>query len=313
MDYKKAGIDLDKMGKLKERILGTYEVMLKGHYSPVLKLDDENYYSIHTDGVGTKVLVAEALGKFDTLGIDAVAMNVNDMACINCTPTAGVDYLAVSEENDEVIEQMVKGVVEGCRKSRITLAGGETAVMSEVVNGYDLTFTCVGFGKLKELVTGERIREGDQIIGLESSGLHSNGFTLARKILDLEEFGKQMLEPTLIYSNAVLEAAKQFKINGMAHITGGAFTKLKRLSANHDFVIDNMPEPKGIFKTMAESVKDSKELYRVFNMGIGFVVIAEQENSDNIIWLLGKHGLKASVIGKIEKGTGKTIVNDVQL
>ncbi len=306
--YKSAGVDLDLLVKLKGFMLNNYEVLLKGHYSPVVPIDRENYVSLHTDGVGTKMLVAEYLQKFDTVGIDAVAMNVNDMACINCKPMIGVDYIAAKKNDAETIQKIFEGVLRGCKLANVALVGGETAILPELVNGYDLSFSCMGMGKISEVVDGSRIKEGDLIIGIESNGLHSNGFSLARKVLDLEEFGKEMLKPTLIYSNTALELCKEIEVKGMAHITGGGFTKLRRLGTNFDYLLENMPKPGKIFQLLAEYISNEKELYRIFNMGIGFIIIVNEENKEKCMRLVAKNGLKPHIIGKTVKGTGRVII-----
>lgn len=310
MRYSEVGVDFKAMDALKKRMLLTYDVKLKGHYAPVIPIDGENYYSIHTDGVGTKMLIAEKLGIWEGVGTDVVAMNVNDMACINCSPTAGVDYIAAETQDGEVLGKIVESVAKACRSAGILLAGGETAILKGMVKGFDLSFTCVGFGKLATVIDGKSIADGDVIIGIESSGLHSNGFSLARKVLDLEEHGRQMLAPTLIYSNAVLELAKKIGIHGIAHITGGAFTKIRRLGTGFDYVLDKMPEPKGIFKPISDTIKDVKELYSVFNMGIGMVLIVCPESERQALSFLASKGMRAHTIGTVKKGSGRVFIEN---
>ncbi|MCX8166345.1 MAG: phosphoribosylformylglycinamidine cyclo-ligase [Candidatus Micrarchaeota archaeon] len=305
MKYSDAGIDLNKLAKIKKSILSSYEVMLKGHFSSVVPYNSSSYFSIHTDGVGTKTLIAEKLDSWDSIGIDAIAMNVNDMCCINCKPLLAVDYIACKEQNDEIIEKIIKSISKACKIANVRLVGGETAILPDLMKGYDVSATCFGTGKLKDLVTGESISHNDTIIGLKSSGMHSNGYSLARKVLDIEKFGKELLKPTIIYSPYVLQLCKKIKVKGIAHITGNAFTKIKRLNNKFDFVLNNMPKPFGIFKALVESIKDEKELYSVFNMGIGMIIVVNQEDENTAIDLAKKFGIEALNIGHTEKGIGK--------
>jgi phosphoribosylformylglycinamidine cyclo-ligase len=171
--------------------------------------------------VGSKLLVADELGKFDTVGIDAVAMNVNDIVCVGAAPLVLVDYLALAKEDGELVSEVVKGLQEGARMAGCAIVGGETAILPDMIKGgrrpFDLAATCVGVVG-GEVITGEKMKVGDAIVGMESSGLHSNGFTLARKVLDSKKWGEEMLEPTRIYVKPVLEMLKQGEVHGLAHI-----------------------------------------------------------------------------------------------
>jgi len=276
-----------------------------GHYGGLFKCGDEKLV-IHTDGVGTKLLVAQELDKYDTVGIDAVAMSVNDIICVGAEPLVGVDYIALAKEDDELVEQLMEGLVKGAEESGCAIVGGETAVVSDIIKGgkrpFDLTFTVVG--KVLKLVLGNEIVKGDVIVGLESSGLHSNGYTLARKALGMKEWGKQMLEPTRIYVSAVLEMIDACDVHGIAHITGGAFSKLTRLNKDVGYRLDNLPKPKPIFQALQKKVGDVAEMHRTFNMGIGMAIVLPEDRAETVINIAKKHNVEAGVIGKITDKKG---------
>lgn len=278
---------------------------LVGHYAGLVKVGKETI-AMHTDGVGTKVLVAQALGKYDTVGIDAIAMNVNDIICVGARPLAGVDYLAVAEEDEHLIAEIMKGLVAGAKESEIKIVGGETAVMKDVIKGgekpFDLAFTVMG--KVEKLTTGDAIRKGDVLIGLESSGLHSNGYTLARKVLDVGKWGGEMLTPTKIYVKPVMEMLHECEVHGLAHITGGAFSKLMRLNKKCGFIIDEPMKPGKIFMEIWKHVEDEVEMYRTFNMGTGMVVVAPEKEEGKIIGIAKKNGVKAQPIGRVAETPG---------
>lgn len=272
-----------------------------GHYGGVFQVGNEELV-IHTDGVGTKVLVAQALEQYDTIGIDAVAMSVNDILCLGAESLVGVDYIALAKEDDWLVRKLMKGLVTGAEQSNCAIVGGETAIMPDVIKGtkrpFDLTFTVVG-RIVKNIILGDRIKAGDVLIGLESSGLHSNGYTLARKVLDMKKWGKKMLIPTRIYVKPILEIINAVDVHGIGHITGGAFSKLTRLNKNVGFVLTDMPKPKGIFKALEEKVGDTKELYKTFNMGIGMVLAVDKNDESTVHQLLRKHGVAAHTIGEV--------------
>lgn len=274
-----------------------------GHYGGIFKAGDEQLV-IHTDGVGTKLLVAQALGKYDTVGIDAIAMSVNDIVCLGGEPLVGVDYIALAKEDNELVAQLMEGLVKGAEESSCAIIGGETAIVPDLLKGnaFDLTFTVVG--KIEKLILGNEICKGDVIVGLESSGIHSNGYTLARKALDLKDWGEEMLEPTRIYSGAVLEMIDACDVHGIAHITGGGFSKLTRLNKNVGYKLDSLPEPKPIFKELAKHVKSNAEMHRTFNMGVGMAIVLPEDRADTIINIANKHEVNAGVIGKITEKKG---------
>ncbi len=313
--YSEAGIDISKVKSIQDRITETIfagkKGALVGHYAGVVNFAGRRL-AIHTDGVGSKVLVAQELEKYDTIGIDAIAMNVNDIICVGAQPFAGVDYLALSKEDDFLVGEILKGLMLGAKESEIDIVGGETAILPEIISGgkrpFDLAFTAIG--EVKELVTGDAIQPGNTIIGLESSGLHSNGFTLARKILGINKWGKEMLTPTKVYVKPVLEMLAGCKINGLAHITGGAFSKLMRLNKNYGFLLNDMPKPAPIFNALYEEVKDDREMHRTFNMGIGMCIVADRKCEERILNIAKKHGAGGRIMGEIVPEPGVWLGQD---
>ncbi len=276
-----------------------------GHYGGLFKCGDQTLV-IHTDGVGTKLIVAQEVGKYNTVGIDAVAMSVNDILCVGAEPLVGVDYLAMANEDDELVAEVMEGLVKGAEESGCAIIGGETAIVPDIIKDgkrpFDLTFTVVG--RVRKLVLGNEIAKGDVIVGFESSGLHSNGYTLARKALDVKKWGNEMLVPTKIYASTVLEVIDACDVHGIAHITGGSFSKLTRLNNNVGYKLDALPEPKPIFKALADKVKDFTALHQTFNMGIGMAIILPEDRAGTVINIAMKHGVEASIIGKITDRKG---------
>jgi phosphoribosylformylglycinamidine cyclo-ligase len=283
--------------------------------------------ALHTDGVGTKVLVAQQMKCFDTIGIDCIAMNVNDIICTGAEPFAFVDYIGLKKVNDELVKKIVKGLIAGAKVAKTAIVGGETAVVPELLAGendemFDLAGTAIGIIPNKRLLLGNDIKIGDIILGLESSGLHSNGYTLARKVLskysldEIPDFlnqsvGEELLIPTKIYVQPVMELIKDRKvtIHGLAHITGGSFTKLQRLNNKVRYNLSNLSSPFGIFKQIQKDGKiDVKEMYRTFNMGIGFCIILPKANVDKTISIIEKNKMKVYQIGEVDsKGNGSII------
>ncbi|MFQ5920466.1 MAG: phosphoribosylformylglycinamidine cyclo-ligase [Nitrososphaerales archaeon] len=327
--YKDAGVDLAKIKKahktIEDLISSTHRfhpsvISGYGHYAGLIEIADDKVVAMHTDGVGTKVLIAQMARRFDTVGIDCIAMNVNDVICVGAKPTAFVDYIAVRKPNERLVREVTKGLVKGAKQASVAIVGGETAVMPDVITGYgnddetafDLAGTVIGIIKKNKLVLGKKITGDDIIIGVESNGLHSNGYSLARKVLlrryrmqqSVRELGtklgEEMLKPTRIYVKPVLEILKNSEVRGLAHITGGAFTKLTRLTDKFSFELQNMPEPQAIFSLIQKHARiDYRELYRTFNMGIGFCVVAPKGTEDKIIRTFRRHGMKSGVIGKM--------------
>jgi phosphoribosylformylglycinamidine cyclo-ligase len=317
MDYAEAGVDIeqsdDAVAALAAQIAGG-----GGEYAGLFE-HGEDTLALTTDGVGTKILVAEAIDDYSTIGIDCVAMNTNDLVATGVEPLAFVDYLVVEEPDDRVSEEIGEGLAEGAKRADVTVVGGETAVMPEVVDGVDLAGSCVGAAS-GEVVDGSRTEEGDALVGIPSNGVHSNGLTLARKALtdgDEEAYhetvpysdatvGEELLEPTRIYTEP-LRAISKHDVRGMAHITGGGFTNLERLSEAR-FVIDNPLPTQPIFDLIAERGDvEEDEMHRTFNMGTGFVLVVPNDQAEDVAATV-----EGEVIGKVEEGSG-VVVDELEL
>ncbi|MEW6528804.1 MAG: phosphoribosylformylglycinamidine cyclo-ligase [Candidatus Micrarchaeota archaeon] len=313
--YSEAGIDLGKVkfiqDKINSIIFAGKKNALIGHYAGIMDFAKRKL-AIHTDGVGSKVLVAQEMEKYDTIGIDAIAMNVNDIVCIGAFPLAGVDYLALAKEDDFLVAEIFKGLIAGANESEIEILGGETAIMPEIITGgkrpFDLAFTIIG--ECRKLITGNEIKPGNIIIGLQSSGLHSNGFTLARKVLNTKKWGAEMLTPTKIYSKLLLEMISRCDIKGLAHITGGAFSKLMRLNKKYGFLLNNIPKPKPIFQALYNEINNIREMYRTFNMGIGMCIITDKKYNEHIFALAKKYNTAAFLIGEVITKPGVWLEQD---
>lgn len=340
--YKDVGIDIKKIKLLQNQIGKNIEKTREflnygkvisgfGHYAGLIEIEGK-VIAVHTDGVGSKILVSQMMEKYDTVGIDCIAMNVNDIVCLGAKPVGYLSYIALQKTNNLLLKEITKGLVKGAKLAEAAIVGGETAILPEIITGnkrdfnYDLAGMIFGIiNNKKKIIFGNKIRKGDAIIGIRSSGLHSNGYSLARKVL-LEKYtvddkpehldtklGIELLKPTVIYSKTILKIIDEFDtsiIHGLSHITGGSFTKLKRLNADVDYILDNLPAIKGIFKQiMVDGNIDIHEMYKTFNMGIGFCIIAAKERAEDIINVISKEGLKSSVIGKIKSnGTGHTFI-----
>jgi len=283
-----------------------------------------------TDGVGSKVQLAGNIKKYDTVGIDLVAMNVNDMLVQGAEPLFFLDYLAVNKLEPKVIAEMIKGVAAGCRLADCALIGGETAEMPDTYRkgDFDMAGFAVGIVERKKIITGKTIRKGDVILGLASSGLHSNGYTLVRNIcfkkaglkmtdtpdeLDGAVLGDVLLEPTRIYVRPIVKLLSQYKVkrivHGMAHITGGGLVgnipRVLPKDCNAVIKKSSWPVPKIFTFLQAQGPVDEAEMFRVFNMGIGFVLIVAEDFAHSIIKKLSRFGEKVYKIGRITTGMGK--------
>ena len=273
-----------------------------------------------TDGVGTKLMIAFDCDKHDTIGIDAVAMCVNDVLVQGAMPIFFLDYLAVGKNTPTKIEQLVKGVADGCVQSECALIGGETAEMPDMydVNHYDIAGFCVGVVEKSKLLDGQGIKEGQVLIGLPSSGCHSNGFSLVRKVLlkdaklDLKEFypefgktlGEELLTPTKIYVKAIKHLLQNnVDIKGMSHITGGGFfeniPRMLKEGQGVEIDIKSFPRPKIFDLIMKTGNIDEKEMYNVFNMGLGFIMAVEEKDVDLVLGKLKEINEPAYVVGKV--------------
>lgn len=320
--YSESGVDISLeevtvsalISKLKETLNYREVITESGHFAALVNLGDRAV-AMSTDGVGSKILVAEMMEKYDTVGIDCIAMVVNDIICVGAEPIAMVDYLAVEKPDPDVAEQIGEGLRLGCKLANVAMIGGETASLPEIVKNFDLAGTGIGIVDTDSIVTGSSIADGDVLIGIESSGIHSNGLSLARKIFFEENdfkvsdklpnnpkttIGEELLKPTNIYVSPVIELLKtDVDVHGLAHITGGGFTNLKRLKKGIGYDISSLPEPQSIFLEMHELGVPVEELYRVFNMGIGFVVIVKPEDETKTMEILEKHN-RVYKIGKVK-------------
>src|SRR5207245_2793143 len=265
--------------------------------------------------------------KYDTIGIDCVAMCANDLICTGAEPISFLDYLAIARHDRNIVEEIAVGLVEGARQAGMAIIGGETAIVPDLLShdpGLDLVGMAGGICKERELIIGDEIRKGDALIGVASSGIHSNGLTLARKILlrkyKLREkvpelgrsIGEELLEPTRIYVKPVLEATRKMEVHGLAHITGGAFAKLDRIvgQARLGARIEELPSTPGVFRIIQKYRRISdREMYRTFNMGVGFILICPQKTEDAAIRLFMRHGHNAFDIGRVEKERGIRVKN----
>ncbi len=291
-------------------------VPLPGHYASVLRIDERTGVAFGADGVGTKMVLAEQLGRFETIGIDCIAMNVNDLVCVGAEPIALVDTILCRSANAEVIGAIGEGLRRGAELAGIEIPGGEIAQVGDVVSGWELSGSAIGLVGLDAIVTGERIEPGDAIIGLPSSGLHSNGYTLARRALgeiplDDERLGRPLgdvlLEPTEIYVPTILEllASPDVDVRGLAHITGDGLNNLLRLGKDVGYAIDEpLPVPP-VFDLIAELGEvGEEEMHEVFNMGCGFCCIVPATDLEPAVGLLSGSYPEAKRIGTVTDRAG---------
>jgi len=292
------------------------QVPLPGHYASVIRLDERTGIALSTDGVGTKLLVAEQLGRFDTIGIDCVAMNVNDVICVGAEPLAMLDYIAIDRADPAVCDEVGVGLARGAELAGIEIPGGELAQLGEMVRGVDVSGACFGTVALDKIVDGSAVQPGDPIIGLPSSGLHSNGYTLARSALDglpLDQdpegrlgrpLGDVLLEPTEIYVKPVLELLRSdVDVRGLAHITSGGTENLLRLAAEVGYEIEApLPAPPIFGLIQERSGAAEAEVHQVFNMGCGFCCVVAAADEDAALDLLRAHYPAAQAIGRAVAG-----------
>lgn len=337
--YSKAGVDVRKIRRIQRdigKLVSTTHSAIEnknwsvwsgfGHYAGMIEFRSK-VYALHTDGVGTKIIIAQMMKKFDTVGIDCVAMNVNDVICVGVVPIGFLDYIALKKPDSYLIRELVKGVVKGARESNVAIVGGETAILPDLLsekreNTFDLVGSVFGVADKKSLVMGNKIYPGDIIIGLESNGLHSNGYSLARKVL-LSKYklknshkilecsiGEELLKPTRIYVKTILEILKKFNaIHGLAHITGGSFAKLSRLNNKVNYHLDNLPQRENIFSLIQQAGNISvKEMYSTFNMGIGFCIIISKSDLNHVEKILVKNKVGYNRIGYVTKGNGEVSI-----
>lgn len=350
IDYQQSGVSIDAgeeaVGQIYSSLASTFGprvLELPNGFAGLFRLDyDERLFKKNyrspvlvacTDGVGSKVQLAAKAKKFDTVGIDLVAMNVNDMLVVGAEPLFFLDYLAVHKLEPATVAQLVKGVAAGCRAADCALIGGETAEMPDTYakDDFDMAGFAVGVVERRKIITGQNVRAGDIVLGLASSGLHSNGYTLARNIcfkraglkmtdtvdgLDDAVLGDVLLEPTRIYVRSIVKLLSKYKVkqvvHAMAHITGGGLEgnvpRVLPKSCNAVIKKASWPVPK-IFTFLQEAGPvQEQEMYRVFNMGIGFVLIVAEDFANSISNKLTRFGERVHRIGRITTGTGKVVL-----
>jgi phosphoribosylformylglycinamidine cyclo-ligase len=324
--YASAGVDQARAGRAVAALVGVLQeidtgrpsraLLGSGHYATVLRLDNGRGLALSSDGVGSKVIVAEQLGRLDTVGIDCIAMNVNDVICVGAEPIAVLDYIAVERADPGALEQIGRGLRRGAEDAGVEIPGGELAVLPELIRGhpsprgFDLAAFCVGLVDLDAIVTGEAVQPGDAVIGVPSSGIHSNGLTLARRALpELGEtppelsgrsVGDALLEPTAIYVRAVRDLlASEVDTRGLAHITGEGFLNLLRLEAAVGFEIDRpLPVPP-LFELIANRGDvEPAELWETFNMGCGFCCVVPEGDAETAVGILSARHPGTAVIGR---------------
>lgn len=324
--YSRAGVNRKTREETKKSLKGLELTYGLSKYGKVIKTPfntlypvGKNIYQVKTcDGVGTKVLLAEWINKHDTIGQDAVAMVVND--CIRCgaRPIALTDMIDINKSEPKLLREILKGLILGAKEAGCPLMGGEIADVPELLNtSYHINCDCVGEIRKKDIITGKKLKSGNAIIGFRSSGIHSNGLTLARKVLFKKWGGKfnafdkpdglrrpliyECLESTKIYVRPFLKIAEGFEILGAVHITGDAYLKFKRLNNRVGFCLDNF-KPQPIFNLIQETGKISpKEMFKTFNMGWGFAVVIKERNKNKVLNLLKKEKVKAELIGRVVK------------
>jgi phosphoribosylformylglycinamidine cyclo-ligase len=316
--YAEAGVDIDLeataikalIGNLTYRRTGSYRMMgAVGHFAGLIDFGPLAL-ALTTDGVGTKMLVADQVGDWSTVGIDCIAMNVNDLYVMNMEPVSFVDYIATDRLSIEKMAQIGLGLNEGAKQANIDIVGGETASLRGLVNGLDLAGACLGVQKKEKIIAGEKIRPGNKIVGVPSTGIHSNGLSLARRVVEKyanyqtklknkKTLGQELLTPTRIYSEVPKVTAK-CTVHGMCHVTGGGLLNFRRLS-KYGFVFDNPIKPPEIFSWIQKKGDISdEEMYRTFNMGMGYAYIAPEKSVACIMKMVNG----AQVVGEVVKEPG---------
>ena len=322
ISYKKSGVDIkaaDEFVKGMKTIFSKRKINKMAAFGslfdlkPLIRKYKNPILISSTDGVGTKLKLAQQLNVHSGVGIDLVAMNVNDIVCLGAAPLFFLDYIACGKLNPKVLLKVAKGINDGLKQSGCLLLGGETAEMPGMYKPgeYDLAGFCVGIVDKAKMITGAKIKKGDLIIGLASSGLHSNGFSLVRKVFnskEIKKYSKELLKPTRIYVKSILSLLKKYTPKGIAHVTGGAFYSkaTKILPKGYGMVIDKKSwKVPDIFKLIQQKGKISeKEMYSVFNMGIGMVLVVDKKQAKKVSSLLNK-SCKTHIIGEAVKSNKK--------
>lgn len=308
MTYAGSGVDIRKENKAIDALCSKISYKRSGlgaplteigHYAGLIEFG-EYALALTTDGVGSKVLIAGKMQRWNTVGIDCIAMNVNDLLAIGAEPLSFVDYLAIARPDEALMAQIGEGLQVGAQISRMTIVGGETATLPEIVKGFDLAGTCLGAVKKDKIITGKDIVQGDVLVGVPSSGLHSNGYSLARKIVEGSGYdyhdplpynpattiGDELLIPTRIYIE-ILDVIKACEVHGLAHITGSGLLKLRRITGL-GFDIHSPLEAQPIFSFLQElGGVDDLEMYCTFNMGMGFMIVLPEKDAPTAARITG--------------------------
>ena len=331
--YKDAGVDTAEadagLGNIVRRVQATWPpaglgrvVLPIGYFANVIEVDGAGL-ALCTDGVGSKTMIADRLRKYDTIGIDCVAMNVNDMICVGARPLSMVDYIAIDHADAAMLDAVAVGLCEGARMAGISISGGETAQLKDIVKGFDLVGMAVGRVALDRVICGRDVREGDVVIGVKSDGIHSNGLSLARRALfdagkfdvghrfdDLDlTLGEELLRPTAIYVPEALEIlARVPGVKALINITSDGLLNLARVHAEVGWVIDRLIAPQPLFALIQRygSVPDG-QMYEVFNMGIGFCYVVDPAAVEPALAILKGHGREAQPIGHAVADRDKTV------
>lgn len=330
LTYASSGVDIKAKDEAAKQIAGLLSYARtgfgrplggSGHFAGMVEFG-EYALVLATDGVGTKLEIANHMKKWDTVGIDCVAMNVNDAVCVGAEPIAFVDYLAVETADPHLAGELAKGLNEGARQSNMTVIGGETAVLPSLVKGFDLAGTVLGFVRKDRIVSGKDIRAGDILLGVESSGVHSNGYTLVRKAMeragkkyedalpDGRTIGEALLTPTRIYVKAVLEMIQEVgaeNVHGISHITGSGLLNVPRLKKDVRYVFDAPIKPPAVFDHVQQwGGVAMDEMYRTFNMGMGLCIVVPPEHAERALAVLKRH-FPAQRVGRVESGAGISV------
>ena len=331
--YKQTGVDIAEadagLNHIVERVQRTWPkeglgrvVLPIGYFANVIEVAGTGI-AMCTDGVGSKTIIADLMGKYDTIGIDCVAMNVNDIICVGAKPLSLVDYIAIERADARMLDAIAVGLCEGARQAQISISGGEIAQLRDIVKGFDISGTAVGVVALDRIIVGRDVAEGDVVIGVKSNGVHSNGMSLTRRALfggnrytvhhKFDELamtlGEELLRPTSIYVRDAMEILE--KVNGvkaLINITGDGLLNLTRVDAPMGFVIDAPIEPDPIFPLIQRLANvDDAEMFEVYNMGIGFCYVVDPKGADATLAILKQHGRHAQRIGFAVADAGKRI------
>jgi phosphoribosylformylglycinamidine cyclo-ligase len=333
--YREAGVDIGREEKSLKTFLSyitqTFPLVREGpgqvlssigYFANIIKITDTLCLAVSADGVGTKVLIAQMMNKYDTVGIDCIAMNVNDIICIGATPVSFLNYLALQEPREDLMEQLGRGFLEGARQAGVPIPGGETAQVRDLIQGvrpgYGFDVAGVGLGVVERdrIIEGQDLADGDIIVGLASSGLHSNGYSLARRILFGEKkyradsfipelnktLGEELLTPTTIYVPVIKELLlnQKVRLKALINITGDGLLNLLRVKPRATFTISSLPDTPPIFSLLQQlgNISD-EEMFSVFNMGIGFCVLIHPDDFDTVKAVCHRFGLPCFILGQV--------------